>query len=95
MLPVHSWLYIGDGKWHFSEAVNASQSFHIIDGLKPGTKYTVRLMAKNLLDNASFFEDVIQTQVKGEGKERSLSVVFRVDSTSIFYRDVEISLCSV
>ncbi|XP_020560207.1 neural cell adhesion molecule L1-like protein isoform X3 [Oryzias latipes] len=57
-----------DGKWHFSEAVNASQSFHIIDGLKPGTKYTVRLMAKNLLDNASFFEDVIQTQVKGESK---------------------------
>uniref|UniRef100_A0A3P9HBB8 Cell adhesion molecule L1-like b n=1 Tax=Oryzias latipes TaxID=8090 RepID=A0A3P9HBB8_ORYLA len=58
----------GDGKWHFSEAINASQSFHIIDGLKPGTKYTVRLMAKNLLDNASFFEDVIQTQVKGESK---------------------------
>uniref|UniRef100_A0A8C7XXG5 Neural cell adhesion molecule L1-like protein n=1 Tax=Oryzias sinensis TaxID=183150 RepID=A0A8C7XXG5_9TELE len=57
-----------DGKWHFSEAINASQSFHIIDGLKPGTKYTVRLMAKNLLDNASFFEDVIQTQVKGESK---------------------------
>ncbi|XP_024149497.1 neural cell adhesion molecule L1-like protein isoform X2 [Oryzias melastigma] len=55
-----------DGKWHFSEAINVSQSFHIIDGLKPGTKYTVRLMAKKLLDNASFFEDVIQTQIKGK-----------------------------
>ncbi|XP_067448015.1 neural cell adhesion molecule L1-like protein isoform X2 [Thunnus thynnus] len=53
-----------DGNWRISEAVNTSQSFHIIDGLKPGTVYTVRLMAKRLLDNASIFEDVIQTRVK-------------------------------
>uniref|UniRef100_A0A674N1T1 Neural cell adhesion molecule L1-like protein n=1 Tax=Takifugu rubripes TaxID=31033 RepID=A0A674N1T1_TAKRU len=48
-----------------SEAVNTSQSFHVIDGLKPGAVYTIRLMAKGLLDNASIFEDIIQTQVKG------------------------------
>ncbi|XP_061592401.1 neural cell adhesion molecule L1-like protein isoform X3 [Cololabis saira] len=54
-----------DGIWYFSEAVNTSQSFHVIDGLKPGTLYTVRLMAKKLLDNASIFEDVIETRVKG------------------------------
>ncbi|XP_061690244.1 neural cell adhesion molecule L1-like protein isoform X2 [Syngnathoides biaculeatus] len=51
-----------DGNWRISEAVNTSQSFHIIGGLKPGMVYTVRLMAKTLLDNASIFEDVIQTQ---------------------------------
>ncbi|XP_057675860.1 neural cell adhesion molecule L1-like protein isoform X3 [Corythoichthys intestinalis] len=54
-----------DGNWRISEAVNTSQNFHVIDGLKPGTVYTVRLMAKTLLDNASIFEDVIQTQVTG------------------------------
>ncbi|XP_037832765.1 neural cell adhesion molecule L1-like protein isoform X2 [Kryptolebias marmoratus] len=54
-----------DGNWHLSEAVNTSQNFHIIDGLKPGTLYTVRLMAKKLLDNANLFEDVIQTRVTG------------------------------
>ncbi|XP_028438139.1 cell adhesion molecule L1-like a isoform X7 [Perca flavescens] len=56
---------VGDGNWRISEAVNTSQSFHVIDGLKPGTMYTVRLMAKRLLDNASIFEDVIETQVSG------------------------------
>ncbi|XP_049921685.1 neural cell adhesion molecule L1-like protein isoform X3 [Epinephelus moara] len=60
-----------DGNWRISEAVNASQSFHVIDGLKPGTVYTVRLMAKRLLDNASIFEDVIQTRVKGAVGQRS------------------------
>ncbi|XP_054632218.1 neural cell adhesion molecule L1-like protein isoform X4 [Dunckerocampus dactyliophorus] len=63
-----------DGNWRISKAVNTSQSFHIIDGLKPGTVYTVRLMAKTLLDNASIFEDVIQTQVTGvAGQQRSVS----------------------
>ncbi|XP_077398546.1 neural cell adhesion molecule L1-like protein isoform X2 [Vanacampus margaritifer] len=63
-----------DGNWRISEAVNTSQSFHIIDGLKPGMVYTVRLMAKTLLDNASIFEDVIQTQVTGVvGQERNIS----------------------
>ncbi|XP_027144719.1 cell adhesion molecule L1-like a isoform X2 [Larimichthys crocea] len=63
-----------DGNWRISEAVNTSQSFHVIDGLHPGAVYTVRLMAKRLLDNASIFEDVIQTQVKGaEGQRRDIS----------------------
>lgn len=57
---------VGEGNWLVSEAVNASRRFHVIDGLKPGTVYTVRLMAKRLVDNASIFEDVIQTRVKGE-----------------------------
>ncbi|XP_069545123.1 cell adhesion molecule L1-like a isoform X1 [Brachyistius frenatus] len=54
-----------DGSWWISEAVNSSQSFYVIDGLKPGTVYTVRLMARRLLDNASIFEEVIQTRVTG------------------------------
>ncbi|XP_029911820.1 cell adhesion molecule L1-like a isoform X1 [Myripristis murdjan] len=63
-----------DGNWWISEAVNTSQSFHVINGLKPGTVYTVRLMAKGLLDNASIFEDVIQTRVKGvAGSQSSIS----------------------
>ncbi|KAF7659163.1 hypothetical protein LDENG_00002490 [Lucifuga dentata] len=61
-----------DGYWWISEPVNASQSFHVIDGLKPGTAYTVRLMAKRLFDNASIFEDVIQTEAKGvNSKDRN------------------------
>ncbi|XP_068453797.1 cell adhesion molecule L1-like a isoform X3 [Clinocottus analis] len=60
-----------DGNWLVSEAVNASRSFHVIDDLKPGTVYTVRLMAKRLLDNASLFEDVIQTRVKGAESQQS------------------------
>ncbi|KAM9829724.1 neural cell adhesion molecule L1-like protein isoform 15-T15 [Syngnathus typhle] len=63
-----------DGNWRISEAVNTSRRFHVIDGLKPGTVYTVRLMAKTLLDNASIFEDVIHTQVKGvAGRQRNIS----------------------
>ncbi|XP_061638347.1 neural cell adhesion molecule L1-like protein isoform X9 [Phyllopteryx taeniolatus] len=63
-----------DGNWRVSEAVNTSQSFHIIGGLKPGMVYTVRLMAKTLLDNASIFEDVIKTQIRGlAGQQRSIS----------------------
>ncbi|KAL6119840.1 chl1 [Pungitius sinensis] len=60
-----------DGNWLVSEAVNASRGFFVIDGLKPGTVYTVRLMAKRLVDNASIFEDVIQTRVKATGVQRS------------------------
>ncbi|KAK1898392.1 Neural cell adhesion molecule L1-like protein [Dissostichus eleginoides] len=60
-----------DGFWRISEAVNASQSFHVIDGLKPGTVYTVRLMSKRLLDNASIFEDVIQTRLQGAVGQKS------------------------
>ncbi|XP_035501561.2 neural cell adhesion molecule L1-like protein isoform X3 [Scophthalmus maximus] len=60
-----------DGYWWISEAVNTSQSFHVIDGLRPGTVYTVRIMAKGLLDNASIFEDVVQTRVKGVESQQS------------------------
>ncbi|KAM6982682.1 cell adhesion molecule L1-like a isoform 3-T3 [Tautogolabrus adspersus] len=60
-----------EGIWRISEAVNTSQSFHIIDGLKPGMEYTVRLMANRLLDNTSIFEEVIQTRVKGVGGQQS------------------------
>uniref|UniRef100_A0A7N8X882 Neural cell adhesion molecule L1-like protein n=1 Tax=Mastacembelus armatus TaxID=205130 RepID=A0A7N8X882_9TELE len=63
-----------DGNWWISNAVNTSQSFHVIDGLKPGAVYTIRLMAKRLLENASIFEDVIQTRVKGvEGQHSDFS----------------------
>lgn len=63
----------GEGNWWISEAVNTSQSFHVIDGLQPGAVYTVRLVAKGLLDNASIFEDVIQTRVKGERRDETRS----------------------
>ncbi|XP_071331980.1 cell adhesion molecule L1-like a isoform X2 [Trachinotus anak] len=63
-----------EGNWRISEAVNTSQSFHVIDGLKPGMVYTVRLMTKRLLDNASIFEDVIQTRVTAvEGQQSDFS----------------------
>lgn len=69
---------VGDGNWRISEAVNTSQSFHIIDGLIPGTMYTVRLTAKSPLDNTSIYEDVIQTRFKGESREVSQSMQFSV-----------------
>ncbi|XP_066554163.1 neural cell adhesion molecule L1-like protein isoform X4 [Amia ocellicauda] len=53
------------GNWKISEAVNISQNFHIIEGLEPGSEYTVRLMTKNWVDNTSIFEDVIATRGKG------------------------------
>ncbi|XP_028853636.1 neural cell adhesion molecule L1-like protein isoform X4 [Denticeps clupeoides] len=53
------------GNWKISEPVNASKTFHVIEGLEPGTEYTVRLMAKNWVDNSSIFEDVIRTKAKG------------------------------
>uniref|UniRef100_A0A8C7QR45 Neural cell adhesion molecule L1 n=1 Tax=Oncorhynchus mykiss TaxID=8022 RepID=A0A8C7QR45_ONCMY len=57
-----------------SEAVNTSKNFHLIDGLEPGTVYTVRLLAKSRLDNASIFEDIIQTRVKGKREYLHLGV---------------------
>lgn len=69
ILAAYAPLVLGDGNWRISEAVNTSQSFHVIGGLKPGAVYTVRLMAKGLLDNASIFEDIIHTQVKGERRK--------------------------
>ncbi|XP_028307900.1 neural cell adhesion molecule L1-like protein isoform X3 [Gouania willdenowi] len=55
-----------EGNWWVSEPLNAPQSFYIIDGLDPGTSYTVRLMVKRPSDNASIFEDIIQTRSQGE-----------------------------
>ncbi|XP_078270602.1 neural cell adhesion molecule L1-like protein isoform X1 [Rhinoraja longicauda] len=52
------------GKWKISDAVNVSHNFHILNGLEPGTEYTIRLMAKNWFDNTSIFEDVIETRGK-------------------------------
>ncbi|XP_072306283.1 neural cell adhesion molecule L1-like protein [Eucyclogobius newberryi] len=60
-----AYMNIRDGMWQISEAVNSSQSFHLLDGLEPGTVYTVRLMSKRRFDNASICEDVFQTQDKG------------------------------
>ncbi|XP_078270606.1 neural cell adhesion molecule L1-like protein isoform X4 [Rhinoraja longicauda] len=54
----------GKGKWKISDAVNVSHNFHILNGLEPGTEYTIRLMAKNWFDNTSIFEDVIETRGK-------------------------------
>ena len=63
---------VGKGNWKVSEALNTSKTFHIIEGLEPGTEYTVRLMTNNWVDNSSIFEDVIKTRAKGEkGYQRS------------------------
>ncbi|XP_031423108.1 neural cell adhesion molecule L1-like protein isoform X3 [Clupea harengus] len=68
--PKDSELYVAymnnrNGNWKMSEALNTSKTFHIIEGLEPGTEYTVRLMTKNRVDNSSIFEDVIKTRAKG------------------------------
>ncbi|XP_056112186.1 neural cell adhesion molecule L1-like protein isoform X6 [Rhinichthys klamathensis goyatoka] len=54
-----------EGNWKISDALNSSKTFHIIEGLEPGTEYTVRLMTKSWVDNSSIFEDVIKTRAKG------------------------------
>ena len=56
----------GEGLWTTSEAVTASKAFHLIDGLAPGSVYTVRLLASRRHDSAVIFEDVIHTSEKGE-----------------------------
>ncbi|XP_028848944.1 cell adhesion molecule L1-like a isoform X2 [Denticeps clupeoides] len=50
-----------DGKWKMSEAINASQTFHVIEGLRPGSVYTIRLQVSHWLDNSYIVEEVIQT----------------------------------
>uniref|UniRef100_A0A4W3JPS8 Neural cell adhesion molecule L1-like protein n=1 Tax=Callorhinchus milii TaxID=7868 RepID=A0A4W3JPS8_CALMI len=57
-------IFIGKGKWKISEAVNVSKKFHILEGLEPGSEYSIRLMTKNWFDNTSIFEDVIETRGK-------------------------------
>ncbi|XP_051563486.1 neural cell adhesion molecule L1-like protein isoform X3 [Myxocyprinus asiaticus] len=54
-----------EGNWKISDSLNSSKTFHIIEGLEPGTEYTVRLMTKSWVDNSSIFEDVIRTRAKG------------------------------
>ncbi|KAG8007386.1 Neuronal cell adhesion molecule, partial [Nibea albiflora] len=54
-----------DGLWKISEALNTSKTFHIIDGLEPGTDYTVRLIPNSWVDNNSIFEEVISTGSTG------------------------------
>uniref|UniRef100_A0A7N6BLF9 Cell adhesion molecule L1-like b n=1 Tax=Anabas testudineus TaxID=64144 RepID=A0A7N6BLF9_ANATE len=58
-----------EGHWKISEALNTSKTFHIIDGLEPGTEYTVRLVPNNWVDNSSIFEDVIMTKSTVKEKE--------------------------
>uniref|UniRef100_A0A671YXI3 Cell adhesion molecule L1-like b n=1 Tax=Sparus aurata TaxID=8175 RepID=A0A671YXI3_SPAAU len=55
-------LETSEGLWKISEALNTSKTFHIIDGLEPGTEYTVRLIPNSRVDNSSVFEDVISTR---------------------------------
>uniref|UniRef100_A0A3B4EPA3 Neural cell adhesion molecule L1-like protein n=1 Tax=Pygocentrus nattereri TaxID=42514 RepID=A0A3B4EPA3_PYGNA len=65
---------VGDGIWRISEAVNTSQSFHVIEGLEPETVYTVRLLASRWPDNSSLFEEVFTTRGKGmAGVSESIS----------------------
>lgn len=70
-----STLCTGEGLWKISEALNTSQTFHIIEGLEPGTEYTVRLIPNSRVDNSSIFEDVISTGSAGEeGNKKSLQL---------------------
>lgn len=64
-------LCTGEGLWKISEALNTSKTFHIIDGLEPGTEYIVRLIPNNRIDNYSIFEDVISTGSAGEEGKRN------------------------
>uniref|UniRef100_A0AAQ4PZI7 Neural cell adhesion molecule L1-like protein n=1 Tax=Gasterosteus aculeatus aculeatus TaxID=481459 RepID=A0AAQ4PZI7_GASAC len=58
-------LETSEGVWKISEALNTSKTFHVIDGLDPGTEYTVRLIPNSWLDNSSIFEEVITTALTG------------------------------
>ncbi|XP_051736376.1 cell adhesion molecule L1-like a isoform X10 [Ctenopharyngodon idella] len=51
-----------DGIWQLSEALNTSKGFHLIEGLSPGTVYTVRLQASRRVDVPSIFEEVFKTR---------------------------------
>uniref|UniRef100_A0A673J5K0 Neural cell adhesion molecule L1-like protein n=1 Tax=Sinocyclocheilus rhinocerous TaxID=307959 RepID=A0A673J5K0_9TELE len=45
-----------------------SKGFHLVEGLSPGTVYTVRLQASHRVDDPSIFEEVFKTR-KGENKQ--------------------------
>ncbi|XP_051516489.1 neural cell adhesion molecule L1-like protein isoform X2 [Myxocyprinus asiaticus] len=51
-----------DGICQVSDAVNTSKGFHLIEGLSPGTMYTVRLLASRRVDASSIFEEVFETK---------------------------------
>uniref|UniRef100_A0A672Q8P0 Neural cell adhesion molecule L1-like protein n=1 Tax=Sinocyclocheilus grahami TaxID=75366 RepID=A0A672Q8P0_SINGR len=53
---------------NLSEALNTSKGFHLVEGLSPGTVYTVRLQASHRVDVPSIFEEVLKTR-KGEKSE--------------------------
>lgn len=69
--------------------LNSSKTFHIIEGLEPGTEYTVRLMTKSWVDNSSIFEDVIRTSAKGEGNV--VSEMTEMQSKIVFVSSFPIS----
>uniref|UniRef100_A0A8C6UB71 Neural cell adhesion molecule L1 n=1 Tax=Neogobius melanostomus TaxID=47308 RepID=A0A8C6UB71_9GOBI len=50
-----------EGEWKISDTINSSELFHVIDGLQPGTEYTVRLLPNNTLNSFSIFEENITT----------------------------------
>ncbi|XP_076133230.1 cell adhesion molecule L1-like a isoform X1 [Alosa pseudoharengus] len=58
-----------EGTWRTPEAVSASKAFHLIDGLAPGSVYTVRVLASRRLDSAVIFEDVIHTSEKDADRQ--------------------------
>uniref|UniRef100_A0A8C6U7I6 Cell adhesion molecule L1-like b n=1 Tax=Neogobius melanostomus TaxID=47308 RepID=A0A8C6U7I6_9GOBI len=54
-------LEASEGEWKISDTINSSELFHVIDGLQPGTEYTVRLLPNNTLNSFSIFEENITT----------------------------------
>uniref|UniRef100_A0A3Q3WMI8 Neural cell adhesion molecule L1-like protein n=1 Tax=Mola mola TaxID=94237 RepID=A0A3Q3WMI8_MOLML len=56
---------ICEGLWTVSEALNTTKIFHMIDGLEPGTEYTLRLTPISRVDNYIIFEDIISTRSPG------------------------------
>uniref|UniRef100_A0A8D3DS99 Neural cell adhesion molecule L1-like protein n=2 Tax=Scophthalmus maximus TaxID=52904 RepID=A0A8D3DS99_SCOMX len=67
-------LETSEGHWEISEALNTSDTFHIIEGLEPATEYTVRLIPNGWVENSSIFEDVITTRSTGEaGNQNRIS----------------------
>lgn len=65
----HSPLWTGGAHWKISEALNASKTFHVIEGLEPETEYIVRFIRNRWVDNSIIFEDVITTMSTGEERK--------------------------
>uniref|UniRef100_A0A9J7YAY5 Neural cell adhesion molecule L1-like protein n=1 Tax=Cyprinus carpio carpio TaxID=630221 RepID=A0A9J7YAY5_CYPCA len=66
-----------------SEALNTSKGFHLVEGLSPGTVYTVRLQASHRVDVPSIFEEVFKTR-KGE-KLENLAYLFSSSEHKLRY----------